>query len=330
MGCFGRKKADAAAEESTPDFMVPDVDNSSQQLIVPVTYKNIGCGKRLCSEINPCQSWFHVKDPLNGRVLDIPESFAPASFRAFLWKLLYFGACVGTLVYGEIAATPYFYFAYLTHWGVLWCCLYAVTTVFNTIMASRTPQPAADQAVGVRIRLTWALFVLAAHTSAVATVLYWPLIFDPQTTHITYLTFGPHGVLLLLTLFDGFYINRIPLRWMFWFGLCLPFDVAFLAWTVIHDLLHIGNPDDNDNNPTTNDDAIYPGVLQWSTEWKKSLTWSVIAMLVVGPVLFALLWSLSLGCFCKDTRKYVDSVDPTDERPTVDDVEEGSVFAKWK
>jgi hypothetical protein len=330
MGWFWRKKDDTGNEdESVPDYIVPDVDSSSQQLIVPIIQK-ASCSKRFRAEINPCQSWFHVKDPINGRVLDIPESFAPGSCTVFFWKVLYSGACIGTLVWAMIDSTPYFYFAYLTSWGVLWCCLYSLMSVLNTVMAARTPQPAADRSVGLRIRLTWILFSLASHTSSVATLLYWPLVFDPSTTDVTYLHMAPHGILFLLTCFDGFYVNRIPLRWMFWYGFLLPFDILYIIWSVIHDLLDLGNPDYSDNDPTTNDDALYVGVLEWNYDWQKALIWSIVTVFVVGPIMYGILWTISTGCCCKDTRKYIDSVDPTDDRPTVDDVEEGSIFAKWK
>ena len=48
------------------------------------------------------------------------------------------------------------------------------------------------------------------------------------------------------------------------------------------------------------------------------------------PILFSILWVLANGCCGRDRRKYVDSVDERDVRPTVDDVEEGYIFAKWR
>lgn len=337
MGRFGKNKDGSAASKgdasSAPDFAVPDVDTSSQRMAVPAaaSTKIPSCGKRFCAEINPCQSWFHVTDPVNGRVLDIPESFAPASCYVFFWKLLYCTACIGSMVWAMIDSSPYFYFAYLTNWGVLWCCLYSIFSVLNTVMASRTGQPAPDKAVGTRIRMTWIFFTLAVHFSAVATLLFWPLIYDPGTTDLQYTTVAPHGVLLALTIMDGFYFNRIPLRWMHYIGVVLPVDILYLIWSVIHSALDIGNPDNNDTDPTTNDDAIYVGVLEWNDDWQTALIWSVIAMFVVGPLIFLVLWIISTGCCCrKDIRKYVDTVDPEDDRPTVYDVEEGSVFAKWR
>lgn len=353
MGWFGKanNKGDAVSNgdeaSSAPDYMVPDVPNTSDtnnntnnntRSDMRSTNKNSNstkqapeCGKHFCSEINPCQSWFHVKDPIHGRVLDIPESFAPASGYAFLWKVVYCGTCIGTMIWALIDTnSPEFYFAYFTNWGVLWCCLYSFLSVLNTVLASRTGQPAADKSVGLRIRLTWIFLTIAAHGSLTASFLYWPLVFEPGVTNVTYLAIAPHGILLVLTLVDGFYVNRIPLRWMHYLGVTLPLDLAYALWSYLHSALDIGNPDRNDADPSTNDDALYENVLEWNEEWQTALTWAVVTMLVIGPVLFSLLWTLSTGGCCKDSRKYVDDVDPTDDRPTVYDVEEGSVFAKWR
>jgi hypothetical protein len=295
----------------------------AEEKAVPDVGSRKACrGKRFRAEVNPCQSWFHVQDPVNQRVLDVPASFAPASCKTFLWKVLYSGTCIGTMIWAMIASTPYFYFAYLTNWGVLWCTLYSAMSVLNSVMATHTPQPAEDKSVGLRIRLTWILFTLGSHGSAAATLLFWPLIYDPATTNVTYLTVAPHGVLLILTCFDGFYVNRIPLRWMHYCGIVLPMNICYLLWSVIHDRLDIGNPNNSDNDPTTNDDAIYPNVLEWNYDWQKALLWSVLSIVVVGPVIFSILWNISLGFCSKDTRKYVPTEQPKE------DVEEG-IFAMW-
>ena len=311
-------------------------DGESQQHSDTVT-----CGRRFCSEINPCQGrWFHVKDPVNGRIIDIPESFAPASCNALLYKLFYCALCVGTIVYTiiEYEYNKGFYFAYLTYWGAIFCCFYSILSLFNTVFASRTGQPSPDGTVSCRIRTTWVLFALAAQTSFVTMILFWALQFDPNDT-IVYSTIVPHGVLFLFTVIDGMYVNRIPLRLMHWYGFLLPFDIAYIVWTLIQSFFEIDNPD-FDTDPITNDDAIYPGVIEWSNDWTTALFWSLITVFVIGPLLYIVLWTMSFGNLCclrcgskatgTDSRKYVDSVDPYDTRPTVADVEEGSIFAGWK
>ena len=308
--------------------------------INPSASETATCGQRFCSEIHPCRNnWFQVKDPVNGRIIDIPESFAPASCRALWYKLFYCTLCVGTIVYTiiEYDYNKGFYFAYLTYWGAIFCCGYSILSLFNTVFASRTGQPGPDGTVSCRIRTTWILFALSAQTSFVTMILFWALQFDPADA-VIYSTIVPHGVLFIFTVIDGLYVNRIPLRLMHWYGFILPFDIAYITWTIIQSFFDIENPA-YDTDPTTNDDAIYAGVLEWSNDWTTALFWSLITIFVIGPLLYILLWTMSFGNFCcvrcgskgtTDSRKYVDSVDPYDTRPTVADVEEGSIFAGWK
>ena len=359
-----------------PDYMVPDIDASTyqqntvastQRAGVPISqpalinnknnqqqpnggqneYDELNrqtsvatCYQRFCSEINPCRgNWFQVKDPVNGRIIDIPESFAPASCRALLYKLFYSTLCIGTIVY-TIIDYDYnkgFYFAYLTYWGALFCGFYSLLSLFNTVFASRTGQPSPDGKVSCRIRTTWILFALGAQTSFVTMILFWALQFDPADS-ITYTTIVPHGVLFFFTVIDGIYVNRIPLRLMHWFGFILPFDIAYITWSIVQSFFKIENPI-YDTDPTTNDDAIYADVIEWSNDWTTALFWSLITVFVIGPSLYILLWTMSFGNFCcarcgskksTDSRRYIDSVDPYDTRPTVADVEEGSIFAGWK
>jgi hypothetical protein len=360
-----------------PDYMVSDIDASTyppntvastQRAGVPMTQpalinnhhnqqqpqrggqngygdvnsqpSDVTCYQRFRSEINPCRgNWFHVKDPVNGRIIDIPESFAPPSCRALLYKLFYCTLCVGTIVY-TIIDYDYnkgFYFAYLTYCGAIFCCFYSMLSLFNTVFASRTGQPRPDATVSCRIRTTWILFALSAQTSFVTMILFWALQFDPADS-VTYSTVVPHGVLFIFTVIDGLYVNRIPLRLMHWFGFILPFDIAYMVWTIIQSFFDVENPA-HDNDPTTNDDAIYAGVLEWSNDWTTALFWSLITVFVIGPLLYILLWTMSFGNVCcvrcgsktaADSRRYIDSIDPYDTRPTVADVEEGSIFAGWK
>jgi hypothetical protein len=332
MGWFACSKGDFVADGSVeeairiPNVRFPNVETSTQHrpAIDPLPH-NPQIGPHFRSEINPCQSWFHVKDPVNGRLSNIPETFAPASGYAFLCKVTFLSICVLTLIWCNIhGGDPGFYFAYFTNWGVLWCNVYACMSLLNTVLASRTEQPAADKPVGCRIRLTWILLTAAAHNTAMASILFWPVVFDREN-HTTYATVAPHGFLTLLVMADGSYVNRIPLRWMHYFGVALPIALLFTLWSYLHDVLKIGNPDNNDSDPTTNDDAIYENVLEWNHHWTTALTCTVVAMFFLGPIVFGLLWLLSTGCCCcNDTRRYVDDVDPTDDRPTVYDVEEGS------
>ena len=291
------------------------------------THPQPGCCTRFAKQLRPCQSWFHVKEPCSGRTLDIPESFAPASCYAFLWKLLATAIAILTLAWGLINSNSKpFYFAFLSMWGVCFVNIYFYFSLFNTVFASRTPQP--NQTVGMRIRFTWFFGALGTHFTFVATCLYWFLIWKPEDG-VQFVRVSEHGGLLLLILVDAIIVNRIPYRMQHYFGVLLV-EMLYVVWTVIHGFAtDIGNPNRNDNDPETNDDAIYPDVLEWTNDWQKALIYSCGTVFALGPILYLIMWCLSNGV-CSDRRKYVDSVDERDQRPTVDDVEEGSVFAKWR
>ena len=299
--------------------------------------QDVNCGRRFWSELNPCccgrnnnnnnNSWFAVTDKATGRTLDIPESFAPASCYAFLWKLVCTAIAILTLAWTFVGQEAYFALAYFTNWALTFVCFYFCLSLLNTICASRTPQPPTN--AGCRIRLTWFIYALAVHSTAGATVVYWPLLFDPENPDWNFVTLSAHGGLLILTIVDGMWVNRIPLRWQHWYGILIV-DVAYVGWTLVHGyVLNVGNPDEQDNDPQTNDDAIYADVMEWNNDWKTALFYSCINCFVLSPIIYILLWCLSNGV-CWDRRKFVDAVDLQDQRPTVDDVEEGSIFAKWR
>lgn len=282
--------------------------------------------RRFWSELCCCQSWFHLSERVNQRELDIPESFAPYSFLAFLWKCVLAGTCVGTMTYTFLDAQhPEYVLAFLTQWAALAATLYSIMSVINTIFAARTPQPHSET-TGFRIRLTWVLFELAIHLGSCASLLFWVFLFD-KDEHVEYLELATHGGLLILVLFDGFYVNRIPLRWMHYFGIILPIEVLYGVWTYVHHVTDIGNPNLDMEGSNGNDNALYPDVVQWDDGWEEPLAYVLVIVLAVGPILFSVLWCVGNGLLCcHDTRRYFDDpVIDEDGRPTVDDVQEGTL-----
>ena len=364
MGLFGGKKSSSSAadQQDGNDDIVSLDDNALDQaasgaggatVVVPIysrTYeedddgiqysnsyndddaeeqKEFSCFRRFKSEFNPCSPWFSVSDKATGRTLDIPESFAPASCYAFVWKLACTAIAILTLAWQFVGDIAYFVLAYFTNWGVTFVCIYFILNTLNTVCASRTLQPTSKNAsVGCRIRITWLMYAIGVHSTAGATFFYWVFLFDPSDPDWTFTNLSAHGGLLLLMIIDGMFVNRIPLRWQHWYVVLL-INIAYVGWTLIHAfLLDVGNPYNEDNDPETNDDAIYD-VVVWKDDWKAALTYSCINCFVLSPLLYLVLWCLTNGV-CWDRRKLVESVDDQDQRPTVDDVQEGSVFAKWR
>ena len=172
----------------------------------------------------------------------------------------------------------------------------------NCLLSSKTTQ---TERVSWRIYITWILFIIGIHTTSVATLLYWPLIYDPETTVIYFSTIMGHGGLFVLLLIDGLFVNRIPVRIYHWFVLILPFDILYIIWSLIHDFAtNTGNPDNNDNDPSTNDDAIYQGVLEWNSNWQKALIWSIVCIFGLGIVMFLIIWTIGNNLCCGDRLRY--------------------------
>jgi len=290
-----------------------------------VPSKPPNCCRRFAAEINPFQPWFTVDDRGTGREIDIPESFAPPTCRAFLWKSLATGFTIGTLAYGLVdsGSNVEFYFAYLSNWALLFSCFYLVFSLYNTVNASRMPQPKGK--AGCLVRTTWVLYELAMHTELVVSILYWVLQYEPGDTRLTFLSIVPHSVIAAILFIDGNIINRIPVRWMHWYGFVLPVEILYCVWTLIHDLLtDVGEK----NYEKTGSSAF-----GWQEDWERSLIISVVVLFGIGPAVYIIMWMVSayaIPCVCMiDRHIYTDAYKDDmlqNQKPTVSDVEEGSIF----
>jgi hypothetical protein len=187
-------------------------------------------------------------------------------------------------------------------------------------LLSKREQQSQDEnptgAVSWRIFITWILFIIGIHTTAVATLLFWILIYDPSDTTIMFPTIIAHGGLFVLLTLDGLLLNRIPIRVMHWIGILVPFDLTFIGWSIIHDLgTNMGNPDNNDTDISTNDDAIYQGVLEWDANPTTAIKWTIICVFVLGLLLFALILTLSTNIF-GDRLRYQNEIKNTFHVPS--------------
>jgi len=108
---------------------------------------------------------------------------------------------------------------------------------------------------------------------------------------------------------------------------------CYIAWLVLHQMVtDIGVPNRSDNDPSTNDDLIYPAV---GFEDKKAFS-SVLVVAVVFlfvPLIHWLLWSLSLYSLCPfscrgNNRRYLPAT--TGEVTLADNIEEPSSVAYTK
>lgn len=139
-------------------------------------------------------------------------------------------------------------------------------------------------------KLIWVLYVISIHSQVFVTLLYWLLVYDGSS--VVYPEVYRHGILMILVMMDGFVVNRIPIR-LKQIVFVYAYALAYLGWTLIHFGADLGNPETTDNDPDTNDDALY-GVISWRDNAGGAVILCLILMLVVIPLMFIFIWGLSL------------------------------------
>jgi len=166
-----------------------------------------------------------------------------------------------------------------------------------------------------------------------AAFLWWLTVYDPVETQFKFYNVSAHGVVCFLALIDGLVLNRIPLRLFHWWGFILPVQILYLIWTIVHWQLNIGNPNEQDEDPTTNDDAIY-SVLAWDgNAWVSATVVSILVVFAGGPLVYLYMWCLArfpYGCCTSGTRLYYLGADnrsaAAKRRAAQHDIEDGSRY----
>ena len=83
--------------------------------------------------------------------------------------------------------------------------------------------------------------------------LFWGTEYDPDDG-LSYEIIGPHCVTALVQYIDGFWINRIPIRFNHWYVTLLPYSAMYSTWTVLQGIVFdIDNPDTSDEEDDTVD-----------------------------------------------------------------------------
>jgi hypothetical protein len=230
------------------------------------------------------------------RVIDIPGSFSSRSIPTQLFKCaclamtltaaILFIRRVYVLEEQEQKLQYVYYFAYFTVWGLLASALYFCASWANSCV----PLIQTTDAATLRLKYTWVIFEVAAHTELCVTVLYWGLLWTPGDD-IKYggglANLFAHGGVMLLVLWTGLVVNRVPVRFSHFI---FPFtvDVLYLIWSFFHDYYSLGN-----GLTEQGDDAIY-NVIDWDDDFLRTLTLAAFILGVVSPSLWILLWLSSL------------------------------------
>lgn len=258
---------------------------------------------------------FNTTDPFTDQPLDGPNTVGPSTRGVLLIKSIILGWSLSVFVTGIITYSyPAFYFAYLTNDTLVVTCVYFLTSWLNTLHYTCFTFPGNNTQFTAFHKLTWGLFALAAPAEIVVTVGYWTLVWDGTSSAFTYRNLMIHGGFMLIVLLEGLVINRIPIR-LRHFWLVAAYLILYLAWTVLHALLGIGNPE-------TDDDLIYTA-LQWKNEPGPTTLVGAEILFVLAPVAFLTVcllssWSCPCGCDGSHRRYATTPMDGEDGQPFVE------------
>jgi len=271
-------------------------------------------------------SLFGVED-YNGQILDIKRTFAPHPWIAVAFvRFLFAGLTMATIVanFFVVDYPPEFFFAWFTNLSTIPALAYLVASFVATVQLGCRRQNTRPGDFPSSVRFAWGLFSLSVPAQLLATVLFWTIVYTPSRD-LGYLDLFKHGILAAILMFDGLVVSYIPVRFHhFWFPLL--FGTLYMVWNVIHSFTGIGNPSKHDNDPETDDDAIY-NALNWNKRPGTAVFWGVVSYLILFPLLFFLTWVLSStggGCrFDGSNRRYVTDIFAQGDETEDEDAEYG-------
>lgn len=269
-----------------------------------MTARKSNCCSLLLSELSPCQDYFSSMDS-TGLRLDIEESFGPSSVAAVVAKVALGGFTIYTWISSFIGSdNKDFFMAYLTNWTLSFQVIYHIFSLWNSLSP--------PLGVNARIKFTWWFYNMVQHLNIIVVLLYWLTVYDPDDTELDFNQVSPHAATCVVALLDGLIVNRIPIRIYHWYSSVLPVNVAYLAWSVVHSFTDIGNPNESDEDDTTNDDLIYSAV-DWQDDTVGTLIFVLIVVFVAGPIVQLILFTLSLySPCCRISRRYEEDEEEDD------------------
>lgn len=285
-------------EQTTPDLLF-------SLLFSPIMYKRAAKAKQGTAIdvyyplISPLQDWFVVED--DEFILDVPGSFARRDILSLLLKLLGTGFVSFALVYSILNSHSWeAYFGDLTGVALFFSVGYMVLSLGNSIFG--VTQPRRLERVSRAVRVQWLMFNLAIHATVLSVALWWSSQFKLGETTLTLENVSTHGGTLIVLALEGFLVNRIPIRFYFWWVTCLPVVLGYLAWTYVQAVVDIGDLDEEDS------DALYKFF-----DWENDFVWAVIASVIsifgVSPFVQLMLSLISRYGFTfgfHNIRRYVD------------------------
>lgn len=143
------------------------------------------------------------------------------------------------------------------------------------------------------VKMTWILGTMACHLELLITIIYWIFVYNPTSTVLSYQVIMAHGGALPFVWILALGCDNIPIR-LKHFVPCWIFLALYIIWTVLQ--ATVFNQALNGNPQVENSDVIYAN-LDWKNNPLQATILTVIVMLVVVPLLYFVLWIVSLYSF---------------------------------
>ena len=180
-----------------------------------------------------------------------------------------------------IADTPSFFLAYLSHWILIYAVIYHSLSLGFSLSKEENLPPE------WLFKLAWFMFTNTGTDKIIMIIMFWLLGFN-ELNGFSFPYYMVHGGVAILMLFQGFFIDQIPVRLRHYPGIAA-LGVLYLLWTMFHSFVLFENPDNPDYNggvyadSTWRDGFIIPTVL------------SIGIIFVLGPFSFMILWLVSIA-----------------------------------
>jgi hypothetical protein len=257
--------------------------------------RSIAFRDRVLHEVS--QPFFSLEEPLDHIKVDVFTAFAtPWRWTTGCFRLVMLAWSLQVL-YFDISHYPphnlFIYMGYLTHWGFLLTIAYLLCSFLCFLALSsaetqgQTFETLDGSKIGRLVKITWALFSIAAPLQICICFLYWTAVSSGGP--VSYVSVMEHGVFAIVVLVDGLLVGHIPVRLphaVFVWMICL----CYLIWTLIDAYCNIGN---GEWGPAYSDDALYP-VLNWKQQSRLASYVSAFCLIILAPGVFCFVWLLSL------------------------------------
>jgi len=254
------------------------------------------------------------------KIIDVKASFIPEPIcRTTLIRTFFFLftlASTGTSFLHPDWIGNIMWFGYLTHISATLTIVYFGLMMICSFNTSLIPQPEAGADPNSLTRLVWVLYSLVTVFEIALSIFYWAAVYDPEWG-IEYHRVALHGLFVPVLLFDGCILGKIPVRIKQVIFLIIA-GLIYMVWTIIHSLLDIGKSvsdrADGDGDP------LY-SILNWQDDPLVAAIASFFAFCILMPVMFLVVWMLSLYSPCCNfdgrSRRVIVAKDKSDDSPLV-------------